>query len=233
MESVTQNRKPGTPRIIIPEGQRFGRLVSIRFDHVSDVGKTCWLMQCDCGQQIVVLTDSLRRGITKSCGCLKIDLLIKRSCQHGCSQRKNWTVEYRAWSCMLTRCYNEKCKDYPDYGGRGIRVCDQWKKSFEQFFVDIGSKPSPKHSLDRFPNMNGNYEPGNCRWATSVEQMHNTRRNHWIEYNGERLIATDLAKKFGMGSNVLLNRLKLGWTIERALTTPVRPSRASCPLSRA
>ena len=155
-------------------GQRFGRLIVISKAPVQDRnGKKIafWNCKCDCGKEISTQTHCLRRKKfpTKSCGCYKNDLVIARNYKHGYSG----TSEYNIWCTMKERCFNPKYADYPDYGGRGITVCDRWKNSFEYFLEDMGLKPDGK-SLDRLNN-NGNYEKSNCRWASSNEQALNRR----------------------------------------------------------
>lgn len=122
---------------------------------------------------------------------------------------------------MIQRCYDSNFPYYYRYGGRGITVCEQWRSSIENFYADMGPKPTRDHSLDRIDN-DGNYSPENCRWATCKEQLRNTRANHLITYNGETLCITEWAEQLGMRPNALGLRIAKGWTIERALTQPVR-----------
>ena len=135
---------------------------------------------------------------------------------------KSGTPEHRAWCCMMTRCYwlRPSDKSYPWYQGAGVTVCERWH-NFSDFLADMGPKPSPKHSLDRFPNAFGNYEPGNCRWATPKEQARNWKnRNVLYEHNGEALTLSEWAERIGLRRESLRDRLQSGWTLERALTTP-------------
>lgn len=120
---------------------------------------------------------------------------------------------------MLQRCHSPSAKDYPRYGAKGIAVCDRWRFSFENFFADMGHRPTGK-SIDRIDNNKG-YEPGNCRWATIKEQNRNVSTNRYIEYAGERMLLIEWAERLGMKAVTLHSRLREGWTIERALTTPV------------
>jgi hypothetical protein len=122
----------------------------------------------------------------------------------------------------LARCNDPKVRSYKDYGGRGIKVCEQWK-SFECFMRDMGPKPSPKHSLDRYPDNNGNYESSNCRWATASEQRRNARDNVYVEYEGERMLLVVLMERLGLNQSVVAGRLKMGWSLADALALPTRP----------
>ena len=131
------------------------------------------------------------------------------------------TPEYDAWDGMKQRCFNPNHKRYSDWGGRGITVCDRWKNSFENFLADMGSKPTAKHSIDRIDN-DGDYCPGNCRWATKAEQENNKRNNRLITIEDVTLTITQWEKKMGYGENVILMRLKRGWSEYRAVMTPVR-----------
>lgn len=130
------------------------------------------------------------------------------------------TPEYRAWANMKSRCYRPSYRNFSDYGGRGIGVCDSWRDSFENFFSDMGQRPSPRHSLDRYPDKNGNYEPGNCRWATWHQQATNTRRNRDFTFNDETLTVGAWAVRYGVDRGVLRHRLQSGWDFESAVTTP-------------
>jgi hypothetical protein len=167
------------PRKIDLTGQRFGRLqVILQVPRPPDARDTRarWLCKCDCGNFSHKDSANLRNGISRSCGCLQIDLTISRQTTHGCSPA-DWTKhtpEYRCWQNMIARCVNPNRRDYKHYGGRGISVCERWRK-FEAFLEDMGIKPDPSLTLDRI-NVNGHYEPSNCRWATWSEQQCNKRQ---------------------------------------------------------
>lgn len=142
-----------------------------------------WLCLCDCGNRLYRGSASLSvRYTNSSCGCQRPQN-ARPAERHGACAKYVVTPEYQAWRGMKTRCYNPKFRQFENYGGRGITVCDRWRNSFENFFVDMGERPTPKHSVDRI-NVNGNYEPSNCRWASKREQALNkrksVRRPHWI-----------------------------------------------------
>ena len=188
------------PKKLNLTGLIFGRLTVIREAiEKTKGGEIKWVCKCKCGNESVIAGSSLKRGNSKSCGCYFIDSVRERFTIHGWSPAIKCTSEYKTWGKMKDRCYNNKFRYYPYYGGRGIKVCDRWlgEHGFINFIKDMGPKPTPKHSIDRI-DVNGNYEPNNCRWATNYEQKRNTTRNIWIEYKGEKLVANDWSKKLGI-----------------------------------
>lgn len=195
-------------------GQRFGRLVALdlRID-----GKTSkWRCLCDCGSESLVQCGSLVHGNTKSCGCLKRDVTIARNTTHGQSVRGNRTTEHRTWLAIKERCYNPNADKYRYYGGRGITVCDRWRGSFEDFFADMGPKPTRRHTIDR-KDSNGNYDPLNCEWVTQAEQTRNTRRNIRITKDGVTLVASEWDRRLGFKEGTIKGRIARGWPMERLL----------------
>ena len=198
-------------------GKVFGRLTVISLVQIRPQ-RWDWLCRCECGQEKAVTTSSLKKGTTQSCGCLQIELTIKRSTKHGFAPAKEKSRIYRIWCGMLTRCTNPNCRFYNRYGGRGVTVCDRWRESFQAFLDDMGESPSPKHSIDRVPNHDGNYEPGNCRWATSTEQARNKRNNRILEFNGESKTVMEWSETIGIHWQTILFRLKHGWSIKDTLT---------------
>ena len=155
-------------------GQRFGRLVVLE-EVESDKPGTWWLCKCDCDNTKVVQGTSLNAGRIKSCGCLKDETVKITHTKHGQNTLEGQTPTYRCWANILKRCDNPNDSRYHNYGGRGIKVCDRWKgeHGFENFLADMGSKPEGK-TIDRINN-DGDYEPGNCRWITNLEQQWNRR----------------------------------------------------------
>lgn len=150
------------------------------------------------------------------------------SCLSSTKHGRYGTKEYIAWKGIIGRCCCPSSVGYEAYGGRGITVCERWRRSFSDFLEDVGEAPTPEHSLDRFPDQNGNYEPGNVRWATEAEQNRNKRSNRWFEYDGMRLILSDWARLKGISKVTLCARInRYGWSFERAITTPVDRSKRS------
>lgn len=136
------------------------------------------------------------------------------------------TRTYRSWLLMRARCYNPGMFHYENYGGRGITVCPQWLHSFETFLADVGERPSTAHTIDRLDG-DGNYEPGNVKWSTHLEQRHNRRDCKRIAYNGRSLMLAEWSRELHLSFGVMHQRLRHGWTVERAFTTPVGHYRTS------
>lgn len=174
------------------KGMKFGYWDVIRRED-NRSQSSYWLCRCECGNEKIIAANSLRLGMSKSCGCKKGTLISKNRTRHGDVNSK----EYGAWSMIKGRCYNPKNNRYKSYGARGIKMCDRWLNSYSNFLEDMGRCPSIELSLDRINN-DLNYCKDNCRWATDYEQMNNTTRNTHIEYKGERLTVSQWAKKINL-----------------------------------
>lgn len=177
------------------EGKIFGRLKVEKLSAKSKPKKIYWECVCECGNIVTIISSSLISGNTKSCGCLRKELTSSRRSTH----KKSFSSEYNTYHHMIKRCYSKNHNSYDYYGGRGITVCDRWLESFENFYEDMGEKPSPKHSIDRINN-DGNYEPDNCKWSTQSEQTVNSR--HALSKSGHKYI-----HNIGTGYRVELSRM--------------------------
>lgn len=201
----------------IPTGTRFGRLAVLTempvFVDPGGQRRRKFQCKCDCGNVAIVHLASLRCGATKSCGCLRKERHAAALTKHDMGHRP----EYNIWCGMKNRCSNPADPVFHRYGGRGINVCDRWRESFTAFFADMGSRPSPDHSIDRIDNDKG-YSPGNCRWATRQEQNRNRRDNRLLTFDGQTLCLAEWAEETGICYNTLHGRLSRGYTVEQALT---------------
>lgn len=191
-------------------GQRFDRWKVVEKAETRGAsGEVYWRCVCDCGTTKEVVANSLRLGLSKSCGCFSAD----RSRKHG----MEGTLTYNAWAAMRMRCENKNATYYARYGGRGITVCDRWK-SFKAFLADMGEKPPGKSSLDRIDN-EGGYEPGNCRWATTKQQIRNRHSSPRFMWKGETRSLADIAEEVGaVPWRKAYERIRRGWSVEDAVT---------------
>jgi len=192
-------------------GEVYGRLrviaVSAQADKVD--------VLCSCGERRTVYVRMLTTGKTKSCGCYRKEVLHVRQATHGMSG----TPEYRIWAHMNDRCHNQKDGGYPAYGGRGIRVCERWRESFENFYADMGDKPAGM-SLDRIDN-SGGYGPANCRWATSRQQNINKRSNRVYDWFGKTIPLSVICEEVGANYCAVHSRItKLKWDFLKSVFTP-------------
>lgn len=193
-------------------GKKFTRLLVIkRVGRTKDYSPT-WLCLCDCGKQMITSTHNLRNKNTRSCGCLRLEVVSS----HKMSRSKIYCV----WHTMLQKCNNPNNLQYKNYGGRGIKVCKRWMK-FENFYKDVGNPPFPRAQIDRINNGKG-YFPDNWRWATNKINSRNKRNNIIINYNNKKQCLIEWSEETGIKASVISVRLKRGWSIKKALTTPVR-----------
>lgn len=200
---------------IIPSDSQFQDLTGKTFRKLTVLGwagrkksKLYWNVRCECGRETMVLGPNLRSGVTGSCGI----------CYRG--DGRTSLPEYDVWNGMIDRCCRPKCSGYKHYGGRGITICKRWRDSFWAFFHDMGPRPPSGYSIDRINN-DGNYEPGNCRWATRTEQARNTRVNRIITHDGKTMCLAEWAEYAVVSDHVIGARLKLGWDFQEALETPL------------
>lgn len=208
-------------------GRGFGRLVAVRpFDRLPD-GVTRWLCLCQCGKEAYVRRNNLLNSHTKSCGCLLSEKSKSRTLRHGFSKMP----EYHAWQNAISRCENPSNPRYASYGGRGIKVCAEWRDSFPAFLKELGIKTSSDHSLERL-DVNKGYEPGNVRWATGFRQNMNTTRSRFITVNGTTRTLTEWCGIYGIGRQTVDRRMKRGESAYEALTRQITPSMSRKPQTR-
>lgn len=214
---ATQKFTPVPPRVKDITGQIFGRLTVLQFSHSDPKWKIAhWVCRCQCGTIKTILGSSLKSGNTPSCGCQGLEHIAAvghRNATHG----KSGLPEYNVWVAMLSRCFKKSNASYGYYGDRGITVCDRWL-NVESFLNDMGTRPTPKHTIDRIDN-NGNYSPDNCRWVTRTEQQNNRRVNIHVTHRGETHTVKEWALLLGMPPHTLYYRVK-HWPIEQAMTLP-------------
>lgn len=201
-------------------GKKYGRLTVLEYAGKDKNNNIRWLCECDCSNKTkkVILGQNLKHGLTKSCGCLNDETRREKATKHGMSRKKL----YKVYMSMKDRCYNESHKFYKDYGGRGIKICEEWMgdnglENFYNWSTENGYKEGL--TIDR-KNVNGNYEPSNCRWATMEEQGSNKRNNIWIEMNGMTKTLSQWSRESGIPINTLWNRLKKGFDSDEFLNPP-------------
>ena len=200
-------------------GIRFGKLLAIRRATGEDaLYYTRWWCKCDCGAEKLVARSSLQKGSTTSCGCAQSESVKQRRTTHGLSR----SAEYYCWKNMMNRCYKPANISYPNYGGRGIQVCQQWSK-FENFLNDMGPRPEGL-SLDR-KNNDGDYSKENCRWATKAEQATNTRANRLITYLGDTKTLSQWEEILGLVKGTLAYRLDHWKDLDTIMTAPPHPGK--------
>jgi hypothetical protein len=198
--------------------ERFGRLATVGPQFMVR-GHRRQVLECDCGNIVVLRIGNIGRS-TVSCGCKRRDSASETSYRHGHSVDYVASVEHCAWRAMKGRCLNSRNKAFKYYGGRGIKVCDRWLHSFENFYSDMGPRPSPSHSIER-KEVNGDYEPSNCVWADKLVQANNKRTSRYLTVAGRTMTLAEWARESGINYGTLKYRLKIGWSDERAVTEPV------------
>lgn len=199
-------------RFVDLTGKKYNMLTVIEREGTGNGGDVRWLCVCDCGKQTVVLANNLKRGEVKSCGCLK---KISPSTTHNKSKTRLYTI----WINIKTRCKNEKNKFYPQYGGRGIKICNEWDLDFMKFHDWAMANGYEEHlTIDRI-DVNGNYEPSNCRWITLKEQENNKTKHAMITYCGKTQNISQWSDELGIPYKTLWTRLKVRkWSVERAFS---------------
>ncbi len=203
-------RQPEPPKL--NSGDRNGRLVIVNI--YRKPGRWVYECVCDCGETVHVMAHNFKTGKTVSCGCKRREDLGLHKPKHGYARSK----VYRAWVGMKSRCYDKNFCGFHNYGGRGIRVCDRWLNDFSAFLEDMG-EPSKRESLDRI-DVNGNYEPKNCRWASQTTQSNNRRTNRAISAFGKTMTEAQWCKRLGLTRGTISHRIKAGWTVDDAVSKP-------------
>jgi hypothetical protein len=203
-------------------GKVFGRLtVLYRTDRKTSQGfRLYWMCRCECGNETEVYRCKLTGGRTVSCGCRLKEIRAwfpTQSLKHGMSKG---CKEFRSWASMRGRCCNQQNHKFPIYGGRGIKICDRWMESFQNFYDDMGQAPSKLHSIDRI-DVNGDYCPENCRWAVAAQQSDNKTNTVRLTWNGVTRTVTEWSRIVGVQRMTIKARLKYGWSVDSALSTPV------------
>ena len=198
--------------------QKFGKLTVIKRGENTPKGLATWICQCDCGNIVNVRGSDLRKGHTKSCGCASRNFFAKVIFKHGfCGTRL-----HKIWWNIQDRCYNPKVPNYYLYGGRGVKMCQEWLDDFLDFRNwAMANGYDDTLTIDRI-DVNGNYEPSNCRWITYKAQNRNKRTNRIIKYDNKEMCLSDWAKELNVDRKTLSDRLKKGWSIQKAFSTPVK-----------
>ena len=209
--------------------KRYGRWLVIKeaASQVSPSGNTkaMWLCKCDCGTERAVAGADLRKGKSVSCGCYSKELTLKRCLKHGSCDSK----PYKAWANIKNRCLSKGTPDYAYYGDLGITICERWKDSFQNFYNDVGDPPTELHTIDRIDVTKG-YSPENCRWATRKEQTRNRRCTIKYTYEGVTKPSGEWDEEMGLPMGTIHGRISsLGWSLEKALLTPLKDSLTDRP----
>lgn len=195
-------------RVIDITGQRFGWLVA-QFIDTGRSSVVMWVCKCDCGSIASIRSAYLRSGKTQSCGCQR----QRNTRKHGAAGCGKRTAEYKTWEAVIDRCFNEKHKQYADYGGRGIVMCEEWRNDFSAFFAAVGQKPSPAHTIGRLDNDVG-YRPGNVEWQTRRQQQNNMRSNRFVVHDGRRQTVAQWARELGKPVSTIQRRAVFGHRLD-------------------
>jgi hypothetical protein len=205
------------PALVDLTDQRFGRLLVIRRDQ--NIGPhAAWLCRCDCGAEKRIIGASLRHGSSQSCGCSSDQMRAAALITHGHAKYGERNPVYNIWIAMKGRCHNPTDPAFAYYGGRGIYVCDLWRQSFQAFLDYMGPRPDGM-TVDRIDNNLG-YQPGNCRWADRVTQQNNRRGVRLLTLDNETHTMSQWSRMLGGRPDMVRDRLRCGWDVRRALTTP-------------
>lgn len=210
---ATSQSIPTNPRFIDLTGRRFGRMVVVCY--AGHRGHShYWHCRCDCGDVKDAVGNNLKRGLTTSCGCFHKEQASRVNRTHG----MRGSPEFGVWCGIRNRCYNPKVDSYCDYGGRGIAVCERWRRSFKAFLADMGLRPSPRHTIERLDNSR-DYEPTNCVWATPSEQAKNRRTTVFLTHDGVTLCVKDWGSRLHINPGTIANRIRRGYSVADALST--------------
>ena len=198
MEAMLYVMNQLPPKVRNLKGQQFGRLTARKFIELKRDGAV-WECECSCGSITTVRAGDLKSGNTKSCGCQRSEVARKLNTKHGVTSNLShdqYPKTYKIWRGIVNRCCTPSCSSFHNYGGRGILVCEAWRNSYQVFLDDMGECP-PGFSIERI-DVDGHYEPGNCKWIELEEQGKNRRNTVWVELNGEKMIQADAAKRLGL-----------------------------------
>jgi len=216
-KTITRYKLRGRFKEII--GMRYGRLVVLEYARTGDRRQSYWNCKCDCGNIVEVRRNGLVRGNTTSCGCYQKESAARHISTVQLTHGKSKSIEYKAWLNMRSRCQYQASQRYKNYGARGIKICDAWC-DFANFLVDMGECP-PGYTLERI-DINGDYEPSNCRWATNYDQNRNRTNNRFFTINGITKIITDWCIDYNIKITTVYGRLRRGWEVVAALSTPAK-----------
>lgn len=206
---------------LINPGDRFGRWTVLSLSERRQNRCCVYNCRCDCGTEREVKSQSLKSGRSRSCGCLNLELLKKRSWEFGPTKRRR---EYNIWRGIRQRCLDPNNPSFENYGGRGIKICREWLESFETFCTDMGQAPSGRHSVGRIDN-NGDYCKENCRWETFDQQCNNSRWNVFLTHNNKTQTIAQWTKELSLPRGVISSRLRSGWPVDRALSAKVNKNK--------